>query len=197
LIVAAIGINAVGKWIALMLKRRIADSGVAAHNFVHALVPVLVLASVAYASAGASPHYRLYTNALGGGRELAGNYFPHDEFYDASMRDTARQVASLARPGARVVSETPELFTHYAAQAGRIDFVSRSLSDRAALRELTAGDIIINARGRRYFSNDALISKLAATSRPILELTLAGVPSTSIYQLDESALRAVFEIAGR
>ncbi|MDQ1524322.1 MAG: hypothetical protein QOE47_2246, partial [Pyrinomonadaceae bacterium] len=50
---------------------------------------------------------------------------------------------------------------------------------------------------RRYFSNDALISKLDAESRPVAELSLAGVPSTRIYQLDEHALRIVAEINGR
>jgi hypothetical protein len=160
-------------------------------------VAVLVIACSVYASAAASPHYRLYTNALGGGRERAGSYFPHDEFYDASMRDAAGRVAALTPPGARVASESPELFTHYAARAGRTDLVSRSLSDHAALRELASGDIVIVARGRRYFSNNALISKLAATSQPIAELSLAGVPSTRIYRLDEHGLQAITEIIGR
>ena len=99
--------------------------------------------------------------------------------------------------GARVASETPELFTHYAARAGRFYLVSISLSDRAALRDLTSGDIVVVARGRRYFSNDAIVSKLGAESRPVAELSLAGVPSTRIYQLDENSLRAVSQIMGR
>ena len=196
LVVAAIGINAAGGWIAQAV-RGVAAAGAASRGYAHAALAVLVIASSVYASAGASPHYRLYTNALGGGRERAGSYFPHDEFYDASMRDTARRIAAFASRGARVASETPELFTHYAARAGRTDLVSFSLSDRAALRDLTIGDIIIVARGRRYFSNDALISKLGAASRPVAELSLAGVPSTRIYQLDENALRAVSETIDR
>ncbi|MDX6269459.1 MAG: hypothetical protein QOD28_682 [Acidobacteriota bacterium] len=196
LMVAAIGINAAGQWLAQTLRRG-ASSGASSASYAHAAVALLVVASSVYASAGTSPHYRLYTNALGGGHERAGTYFPHDEFYDASMRETAQQVAALARPGARVASEAPELFTHYAARAGRIDLGSVSLSDRAALSKLTVGDIIIVARGRRYFSNDALISKLDAESRPVAELSLAGVPSTRIYQLDEHALRIVSEIDGR
>ncbi|HWS55001.1 MAG TPA: amino acid adenylation domain-containing protein, partial [Pyrinomonadaceae bacterium] len=47
----------------------------------------------ALASASAAPHFRLYTNALGGGPAAAGSYFPHDEFYDASTRQTAEAVA--------------------------------------------------------------------------------------------------------
>jgi hypothetical protein len=196
LTVAAIGINAAGGWVAQTLRRRGAV-GASGAGYAHASVAVLVIVASVSASAAVSPHYRLYTNALGGGRERAGSYFPHDEFYDASMNDTARRIAALARPGARVASETPELFTHYAARAGRTDLVSLSLSDRAALRELTTGDMIVVARGRRYFSNDALVSKLGATAQPVVELTLAGVSSTRIYQLDENALRSVSEIIGR
>jgi len=196
LLVAAIGINAAGQWVAHMLSR-VATAGASSRGYAQAAVAVLVIASSVYASAGASPHYRLYTNALGGGHERAGTYFPHDEFYDASMRDTARQIAALARPAARVASESPELFTHYAARAGRTDLVSLSLSDRAALYDLTEDDFIIAARGRRYFSNDALISKLERESQPVAELSLAGVPSVRIYRLDENSLRVVSEIIGR
>jgi len=196
LVVAALGINAAGGWAARALRGFRAAGASSRGGYVYAALAALVIASSAYASAGASPHYRLYTNALGGGRERAGTYFPHDEFYDASMRDAAQQIAALARPGARVASEAPELFTHYAARAGRIDLVSISLSDRAAIRELTAGDIIIVARGRRYFSNDALIAKLGGASQPAVELSLAGVPSTRIYQLDDHALRAISEFTG-
>jgi Dolichyl-phosphate-mannose-protein mannosyltransferase len=195
LITAAIGINAAGRWLA-HASERIA-SNATLRGYVQAGVAVLFIASSAYASASAMPHYRLYTNALGGGQERAGSYFPHDEFYDASMSEAARHIAAHARPGARVATEAPELFTHYAARAGRTDLVSISLSDRAALQKLTTGDIIVIARGRRYFSNDAIITKLEAAGQPVVNLSLGGVPSTRIFLLDEPALRAVSEVISR
>jgi hypothetical protein len=195
LITAAIGINAVGLWLAQTL-RRIASTETLG-GYVQAGVAMLFIASSAYASASAMPHYRLYTNALGGGQERAGSYFPHDEFYDSSMSETARHIAAFARPGARAATEAPELLTHYAARAGRTDLVSISLSDRKALQELTTGDIIVVARGRRYFSNDALIAKLETTTQPVVNLSLGAVPSTRIYVLDEAALRAVLEVVAR
>lgn len=195
LITAAIGINAAGRWLAQMSER--VASSATWRGSVRAGVAVLFIASSAYASASAMPHYRLYTNALGGGHARAGSYFPHDEFYDASMSETARNVAALARPGARVATEAPELLSHYAARAGRTDLVSISLSDRTALADLTAGDIIVVARGRRYFSNDALITRLEATSQPVVNLSLGVVPSTRIYLLDEAGLRVVAEATGR
>ncbi|HEX8457959.1 MAG TPA: glycosyltransferase family 39 protein [Pyrinomonadaceae bacterium] len=204
LVVASISINAAGLWLAGKLRpREVAPTGEGRpgesrpRNYAYAAVAALCIASSVAASVNAAPHYRLYTNALGGGHARAGTYFPHDEFYDASTRETAASVAALARPGARVASETPELFTHYAARAGRRDLVSVSLSDRTALREFTAGDIVIVARGRRYFSNDQIVSRLDAETRPTVELSLAGVPAVRIYQLDERAQRAVSEIVGR
>jgi hypothetical protein len=62
---------------------------------------------------------------------------------------------------------------------------------------LTTGDIIVVQRGRRYFSNDALISKLEATSQPVASLSLGVVPSTRIYVLDDPALRVIAEVIGR
>ena len=105
-------------------------------TYARAGLALVVVTLSLYASASAAPHYRLYTNALGGGRESAGTYFPHDEFYDASTRDVAYSVARLAAPGARVASETPDLLGYYARLAGREDLRTVSLSDRAALREL-------------------------------------------------------------
>jgi hypothetical protein len=195
LITAAIGVNAAGQWLAQTLRRNAASETLC--GSAQASLAILLIASSAFASAGAKPHYRLYTNMLGGGQERAGSYFPHDEFYDASMRETARYIAASARPGARVGSEAPELFTHYAVLAGRTDLVSLSLSDPKALPNLTTGDIIIVARGRRYFSNDVLLTKLDATIHPVIVLSLGGVPSTRIYLLDENAQRAIAEVIRR
>jgi hypothetical protein len=162
-----------------------------------AALPLVVCAFSAYASVSAAPHYRLYTNILGGGRERAGSYFPHDEFYDAGSRTTLAAVARLARPGARIASETPELSTHYARVAGRFDLRSVSLSDRDALREFEAGDLLIVARGRRYFSNNAVVSKLQTESIPAAEIELGGIQAVRIYVLDDQSLRQLRSSLGQ
>jgi hypothetical protein len=160
----------------------------------------VALAAVAlslYASAGAAPHYRLYTNFIGGGEGRAGTYFPHDEFYDSSTRDVAGAVARLAPPGGRVASETPELLSHYLRLAGREDLRSVSLSDRAALGEFRPGDLVVVARGRRYFSNDELTSRLAAASPPAANVSLGRVPSARVYALDAATYPAFEEVVKR
>ncbi|MDQ3754155.1 MAG: hypothetical protein M3371_05420, partial [Acidobacteriota bacterium] len=154
-------------------------------------VALAFIALSAAASLSYAPFYRLYTNELGGGRERAGSFFPHDEFYDGSMRDAATAVAQLARPNARVASETPRLLTHYAQIAGRDDLVSVSLSDRAALRAFNTGDLIVVARGRRYFSNDELVRALESVSQPVAQLLTGDVLATQLYVLDEASHRMI------
>nr|MDQ3806316.1 hypothetical protein [Acidobacteriota bacterium] len=134
--------------------------------YARAAVALAAVSFSAYASASAAPHFRLYTNALGGGRAAAGRYFPHDEFYDASTRETAEAVARLAPEAAAVANETPELFAHYLRLAGRADLRSVSLSDREALRTFGEGDVVVVARGRRYFSNDEVTSRLQREAPP-------------------------------
>ncbi|HEX8291100.1 MAG TPA: hypothetical protein VF570_05065, partial [Pyrinomonadaceae bacterium] len=171
--------------------------GTARAPYAHAGVALIAVALSLYASASAAPHYRLYTNLIGGGESRAGSYFPHDEFYDSSTREVAGAVARLAPPGARVASETPELLTHYARLAGREDLRSVSLSDRAALREFRPGDVVVVARGRRYFSNDELTSRLDAASKPAASVSLGRVPSARVYALDGATFAAFEEVVGR
>jgi len=189
LITAAVGMTALAGWLAQLARRAGAHEAVS--GYVRPLVILCALAGSVYASASAMPHYRLYTNALGGGAAHAGDYFPHDEFYDSGVRDTAAVVAGLARPHARVASETPELFTHYAHAAGRDDLVAVSLSDPAAVAALAPGDIIVVARGRRYFSNDALVARLSALSTPAARIRVGATPATGVFVLDEATLHAL------
>lgn len=182
LITAAVGID---------LCARFAARRFAAARAV--LATAVVLFSFA-AAAEAAPHYRLYTNALGGGMARAGSYFPHDEFYDASVRDVARWLANNAPPGAAVFSETPGLVAHYLALAGRDDLRSESLSDRRALARLRVGDALVVARGRRYFSNDRVARRLQEQGAPAFVAALGEVPSAHVFVVDEAQLRALEEL---
>jgi hypothetical protein len=195
LMTSAIGIHWAALGFARMLPRTNLDE--TGRALARGAVALVVVAFSAYASASAAPHYRLYTNFIGGGAAHAGEYFPHDEFYDASTQDVAIALARLAHEGARVASETPELVTYYARQAGREDLRSVSLSDRDALKEFQAGDVIVVARGRRYFSNDELTSRLQSASQPSASIVLGSVPSARVYVLDADTLRVVKEAANR
>lgn len=189
LITAAIGVHFIGQRLAHLTGRLFENE--ALKGWARAAVIVLALAFPLYASASVLPHYRLYTNVLGGGWERAGSYFPHDEFYDGSVREAVGEIALRAAPGARVASETPGLITHYARLAGRNDLLSLSLSDRKAMGEVKEGDFIILARGRRYFSNDAIVSQLQSSAEPLVVIALGRVPAIEIYTLDAASLSAI------
>ncbi|MCA1593624.1 MAG: hypothetical protein LC754_13430 [Acidobacteria bacterium] len=192
LITAAIGIHAAGQLLARVIASlRLGDD----HKIqARAGLALAVLIFSTYAAASAAPHFRLYTNVIGGGMKSAGSYFPHDEFYDASTREAVALIARGAARGMRVASETPELVSHYARLYGRDDLVAVSLSDRAALSVLKEGDVVIVARGRRYFSNDALTGRLIAEASPSAGIALGAVPSAQIYFLDKKSLELVSSV---
>jgi hypothetical protein len=186
LITAALGIQFAGRWLADRIAR--IDFAAGMRHYVPACLAVIVMVMSIVNSIHASPHFRLYTNSFGGGMAWAGYYFPHDEFYDASMREVIGEIVRRARPGARAVSESPTLAAYYAQRAGRSDLVCVSLSDPDAVKQLSAGDFVIIARGRRYFSNDALINALRDHATPIAEFQLGPTPSAKLYQLDQQSL---------
>ena len=187
LITSALGIQWAGRWLANRM------STLELKHYLPASLAVIVITGSVINAIQAAPHFRLFTNALGGGMTRAGYYFPHDEFYDASMRDVMVEIAARARTGAHVVSESPSLASYYAERAQRPDLVCISLSDPEALKQLAAGDYVIIARGRRYFSNDAIISSLRDHATPIIDLKLGAVPSAKVYQLDQTSLAILRE----
>ena len=191
LITSALGIQFTGRWLANRIASLNALAGL--RHYVPACLAVVVIITSVVSSVYASPHFRLFTNSIGGGTARAGYYFPHDEFYDASMRDVIAEVVTRARPGARVASESPTLASYYAERAGRTDLVSISLSDPAALKQLAIGDFVIIARGRRYFSNDALVTALNDHSTPLSTFHLNTIPSAKLYQLDQTSLDLVLQ----
>jgi len=192
LITAALGIQFAGRWLAERISSSTSSEGV--RNYLPASLAMLIITASAIASAKAAPHFRLFTNSLGGGTAQAGYYFPHDEFYDASMRDAIAEVSRQARSGAHVASESPQLASYYTQQAKRPDLVCMSISDPEALKQLALGDFVILARGRRYFSNDALVSSLGKTS-PDFHLTLGDVPSVEVFIMKSTTLEIVNDAA--
>jgi hypothetical protein len=189
IITSAIGIQFLGRWLAEKLSSMARSESL--KHYVPACLAVIVIIASVVTSVQAGPHFRLFTNLLGGGMSWAGYYFPHDEFYDASMRDLMNEVSRRAPPGARVASESPLLASYYAQRNKRPDLVCVSLSDPAALQELTTGDFLIAARGRRYFSNDALLSMLANSATPDFKSYLGNTHSADLFVLNSHTLSII------
>ena len=193
LITSAIGVQAAGRWVGQQLSKLLAAEW--PKLYLPAALALIVVAGSLITSVNAAPHFRLYTNALGGGEAKRGYYFPHDEFYDASIREVMIEIDRRAAPAAKVASETPGLASHYAQRANRPDLVCVHLSDPNALQQLSQGDFVIDARGRRYFSNEAVLAALEQSATPAFTVSLGNLPSASVYVLDKKSLDAVREVA--
>ena len=193
LITSAIGVQAVGRWLGKRLSSLLAAEWPKGYS--RAVLTAIVILGSLKVSASSTPHFRLYTNALGGGAAKQGYYFPHDEFYDSSIREVVFEIARRAKPGARVASETPGLAAYYAQRANRADLVCIPLADPNLLQQLREGDFVIDARGRRYFSNEQSLAALEQSSAPAVQVSLGNVPSASVFMLDKKSLGAIVEAA--
>lgn len=159
--------------------------------YVRAAVVSLVIISTMWAAASASPHFRLFMSPVGGGSAKAGAYFPQDEFYDAYMLDALKEIAARARPNARVGTEIPVLADYYAQRAGREDLTCTQFFATADLSKFVVGDFLIDARGRTYFSNQAMLERLRQKARPAFTVSVGNTPAADVYILDETALAAL------
>lgn len=189
--VAALGIN----WIATLVERLFGGTKDAAGRFtpIFGGLAALTLLFCVIGSAIATPFFRLTTNAIGGGWSHAGDYFPHDEFYDGASRDAVEVIAKNAPPGALTLTETPGLYAYYAKLLGRGDLKFLTLSDPTALAHVRGDSYIAFARGRRYYSNERVTAILTRSGPPVTEVFLGSVPAVKIFRLDDNTAR---EIAG-
>ncbi len=191
LIVAATGLYFLASWI---------GEKISSNRLICGALQVALLGAVAaiqFTNAlSAAPHFRLFTNVIGGGQAGAGSYFPHDEFYDAATGDIARRLAETARQGAAVASETPRLFEYYAAKVGRSDLRMISLSDKNSIATLVGGDIVVLAEGRRYFSNSGIVAYLK-TEDNAEDVKINGAVAARVYRLTDEQAAAIVRIASK
>jgi predicted membrane-bound dolichyl-phosphate-mannose-protein mannosyltransferase len=157
--------------------------------YAHALIPLLVVLLSIWSAVSASPHYRLYYNPIAGGRLL----FPQDDFYDAYMQQTMADIAQRASRNAQVASEIPNVCAYYANRANRPDLKCLEFSDPDHLKQMQAGDFVIDARGRTYFSNQAMLMRLRNVGQPAFSISVGQVPAADIFILDQKSLAALLE----
>ena len=182
---AAIAIQFVARWFSEWCARLLNNQSL--KLYVHALVPLLVVMMSAWSAIHAAPHYRLYYNPIAGGRL----WFPQDDFYDAYMQQTMADIAERAALNARVAGEIPNVCGYYANRANRPDLRCLELSDPDHLKQLEPGDFVIDARGRTYFSNQAMLTRMRSASKPAFNIAVGQVPAADVYVLDPKSLAAL------
>jgi hypothetical protein len=74
LITSALGIQFAGRWLANRISRF--DWANSLKHYVPATLAVIVIVGSVIDSIQAAPHFRLFTNSIGGGNAWAGYYFP-------------------------------------------------------------------------------------------------------------------------
>ncbi len=145
-----------------------------------ALAVLIFIVLPAWSARAHSPHYALYTNALGGG--YAGYFFPHDEFYDDGLREAIKFVADNAPQNATITHETPAVARHYLERFGRTDLKSVAMStaefDPA---KLSGPTFMIVQRGRIYFENQQKLEYVRNNFRKIHEVSVVGLTAAEIF----------------
>lgn len=182
MIVAAIGICYTLNW----LSRRMSFAG-SRKAALETVVLAVLLAVPLINSLSVAPHYRMFTNTIGGGPMAGGAYFPHDEFYDGATEKAMTLIANHAVQEAAVASETPGLYAFYAERLGRPDLRFVSLSDKSEVDRLSKNDFVVLAKGRRYFSNTAYFDYFQNEQWTMAEFDLGAVPAVSVYILDDDS----------
>jgi hypothetical protein len=146
---AAVGIVAVLQWVSSILKQFKAER---MRVLAYGIILLFFIALPAWTAYASRPHYALYTNSLAG-KDAAGFYFPHDEFYDDGLREAIKYVCDTAPQGAFIVNETPGVARYYLQQYGRNDLQLRVLSDPQFNVDSQQETFVILQRGRTYFEN--------------------------------------------
>ncbi|MBX7220815.1 MAG: phospholipid carrier-dependent glycosyltransferase [Blastocatellia bacterium] len=131
-----------------------------------------------------APHYSLYINSLGGGEAQAGTYFPHDEFYDAGVREALTYLAQTAPPQATVISETPCVVNYYLKRLVRPDLATAVLSDPQVQLAVPGVKFVLVQKGRFYFENMARLEQVRKDGKLCQEIRVGGKVAVAIYRLD-------------
>jgi hypothetical protein len=189
IIAAALGIQFVARRFARLCAQLLNNESI--KGYAAAMLSLTVVVFSVWSASRAAPHYRFYVNALAKRAVTGGEMFPQDEFYDAYMRQAMIQISGRARSRARVAGEIPTVANYYANRAGRSDLVGVELSDPAELAKLKPGDLVIDARGRTYVSNQAMLMRLRQSAQPAFTISVGAVPAASVYVLDENSLAAL------
>ena len=129
-----------------------------------------------------SPYYSLYLNHLGGGKK--GYYFPHDEFYDAGLREAYAYLAEEAPAASVIVADTPQAFQFFSARYGRKDLVFQPFSVRKLTLDEDGVYFFLLQPGRRYLENDKIFHFISQRYNPIHVVRVEGLVAVSIYRIE-------------
>ncbi|MBI4455103.1 MAG: glycosyltransferase family 39 protein [Acidobacteria bacterium] len=132
-----------------------------------------------------APFYSLYLNPIGWGR--AGYFFPHDEIYDAGLRETIQEICDQAPPGGSAGGESPSVFKYYFEKFGRRDLCYFNLSEVLTTDIPTSAYLVVQD-GRKYFENISLIDVLETNFEAVRTVAIGDAVAAKVYQVKNLAL---------
>ncbi len=139
-------------------------------------------------------HPALYMSPLVGGGTVAGRFFPHDEFYDAGLREAFARVAVTAPIGATVATETPMVAEYYLKCFNRPDLTVEVLSNAKFSFDATAGTYCVVQTGRTYFENRARLAFIADAAESRTPILVADKVAAQVFVISAETARAVNEL---
>lgn len=174
---AAIGTVALIRWATVTLEKL--KAGPLAPKFVMAVLLLALVVVPGWTAYAGTPHYSLYSNALGSG--YTAYFFPHDEFYDDGLSEAIRFVTARAPRNALIVSETPGVVGYYLEKFGRADLQSRVLSDPQFTVSDKAPAYFLLQRGRTYFENQTKMKEVRDRFRLVYAGCINGYTAAEVY----------------
>lgn len=131
-----------------------------------------------------SPYYLFYVNDIGGGKSHRAYYFPHDEVYDAGVREAVAAIVAEAPQKSIIFSDTTDTVAYYLEKYQRADLDSYELSAYNFRDSLPDSSFIylIDQKGRTFFETQAFLEHTRSTMKPVHIIQVDGITTTRIYR---------------
>ncbi len=140
---------------------------------------------ILWTSYSAAPFYMFYVNSIGGGNNHRAYYFPHDEIYDAGVREAISYISHIASSNSYIFSDTQDTVIFYLKKFRRNDIKAIELSQhiKDVFNASLKNKYIIDQRGRKTFENYELLEELHKNYEPIKVIKIDNIETTKIYFL--------------
>jgi len=138
-----------------------------------------MLATVAGSSIAAAPFFGLHQNVIGERVSQQRLLFPHDELYDAGLREAVAYVAATAGQGDVIFSDAPAAARTYLDLGGRPDIGTHGLSNGTIGPGQRAWILVQD--GRLYFENRQVIEDLRRRKKPAHQIWVRNHLAVEVF----------------
>jgi dolichyl-phosphate-mannose-protein mannosyltransferase len=174
-LIAAVGVvSGIGwllrkRWLSMVTRVAVATAAL-----------IVFAAGLVSAQQTAAPFYSRFENGIGERIDPHGSAFP-EQTYDYGVREAAAEIASVAPPFSRVVTDAGGVAAEYLRRE-RPDLVVRSLSADGVIA--TAADTFVIVQDEHLtFENALVVRQLRAMRQPWREIRMADVVAVQVFRM--------------